>query len=61
MATQGNPFRSAFSGGFWKGDVARAYGVRAIPRAYLLGPDGRVLQREVNVSMLLGETEGEDR
>ena len=61
MESAGNPFRSAFTGGFWEGGVARAYGVRAIPRAWLLGPDGRVLQREVYVPMLLGETEGGDR
>ena len=37
--------------------VARAYGVQAIPRSFLIGPDGRILQREVLPSMLLEEEE----
>jgi cytochrome c biogenesis protein CcmG, thiol:disulfide interchange protein DsbE len=57
LAAEGNPFRSAFNGGFWNGTVARAYGVQAIPRSFLVGPDGRILQREVFPSMLLEERE----
>ncbi len=58
MASEGNPFRSAFTGSVWGSATAKAYGVHAIPRSCLLGPDGRVLQREVILGELLGD-EGE--
>jgi len=55
----GNPFPSAFNGGFWNGTVARAYGVRAIPHGVLVGPDGRILRKEVLPDWLLQEPEAE--
>jgi peroxiredoxin len=49
------PFRSVLFPGGWKSSAAEAYGVRAIPFAVLVGPDGRVLKRRVMVSSYLPE------
>ena len=46
LAEMGNPFRSAFNGGFWTGTLARDYGVESIPRCVVVGPDGRILRRQ---------------
>lgn len=32
---------------FWKNDVAQLYGIQAIPQNFLVGPDGRIVARNV--------------
>ncbi|MEZ0482955.1 redoxin domain-containing protein [Fibrella aquatica] len=32
---------------FWDNDVAKLYGVRAIPQNFLIGPDGRILAKNI--------------
>jgi hypothetical protein len=43
------PFRSVFTGAGWDGAIPRAYGIRSIPAAMLVGPDGRILLRRAVV------------
>ena len=37
------PWRHAFLEGGWKSPVCEAYGVKSIPKAVLVGPDGRIV------------------
>jgi peroxiredoxin len=32
---------------FWENEVAKMYGVRAIPQNFLIGPDGKILAKDV--------------
>ncbi|RYF64471.1 MAG: TlpA family protein disulfide reductase, partial [Cytophagaceae bacterium] len=32
---------------YWENDVAKLYGVRAIPQNFLIGPDGKILAKNI--------------
>jgi len=49
------PFRSVFTGAAWDGRIPKAYGIRSIPAAVLVGADGRILQRRAFVREFLPE------
>ena len=54
------PWRHAFLEGGWKSPVCEAYGVKSIPKAVLLGPDGRIVAagadlRGDNLELTLGK------
>ncbi len=34
---------------FWKNEVALLYGVKTVPQNYLIGPDGKILARNLNM------------
>ncbi len=40
-------WQQGYLGGGWKDPVAKSYGVNAIPALFLIGPDGKLLARDM--------------
>ena len=47
VAKHGIPWPQAFLGGWSMDPVSRAYGLRGVPSLWLVGPDGRVIAKEL--------------
>jgi peroxiredoxin len=47
IATDGLAWTQVSDLKFWKNDVAQLYGIQAIPQNFLVGPDGRIVAKNV--------------
>lgn len=52
LGAKGMTWQQYYDGGAWQNKLAKRYGVTSIPATYLIGPDGKIVAKDLRGSAL---------